>query len=156
MLGFLLKSIQIAMNQLQTQRPDLIAALEDQGHRITVPRQTIAHMLEHKLEGFTAEEVIAELPAVGRATVYRTIKLLLKAGVVCKLTTMEGFPKYSLSRADHHHHTVCVSCGAVGEFRAVTVERLLRSLGDDIPGQIIGHRIEFYINCDTCLPAGIA
>ena len=138
------------MNQLQAQRPDLIAALEDQGYRVTAPRQAIARMLEHKQDGFTAEEIIAELPAVGRATVYRTIKLLLRAGAVCKLATMEGAPMYSLSRTDHHHHTVCVSCGAVGEFRAVTVERLLRSLGGDIPGQVLGHRIEFYINCDTC------
>ena len=139
------------MNQLQTQRPDLIAALEDQGYRITAPRQAIARMLEHKQEGFTAEEIIADLPAVGRATVYRTIKLLLRAGVVCKLATMEGTPMYSLSRAEHHHHTVCVSCGAVGEFRAATVERLLRGLADDIPGRILGHRIEFYVTCDTCL-----
>ena len=155
-LGLPTQSIQNTMNQMQAHRPDLIAALEDQGYRITAPRQAIARMLEHKKEGFTAEEIIAELPAVGRATVYRTIKLLLRAGVVCKLATMEGAPMYSLSRAEHHHHTVCVSCGAVGEFRAATVERLLRGLGDDIPGRILGHRIEFYITCDACLPVEVS
>ncbi len=130
-----------------------MAVLEDQGYRVTAPRQTIVRLLERKQEGFTAEEIIAELPDVGRATVYRTIKLLLRAGVVCKLANMDGAPMYSLSRAEHHHHTVCVACGSVGEFRAATVERLLRGLADDIPGQILGHRIEFYITCDTCLPA---
>lgn len=139
------------MNQAQALRPDLIAVLEDQGYRITAPRQAITQLLERKQEGFTAEEIIAELDTVGRATVYRTIKLLLRAGVVCKLATMDGAPKYSLSRAEHHHHTVCVSCGAVGEFRAATVERLLRGLAGDIPGRIIGHRIEFYITCAACL-----
>ena len=140
------------MSQAQTLRPDLIAVLEDQGYRITAPRQAIVQLLERKQEGFTAEEIIADLDSVGRATVYRTIKLLLRAGVVCKLTTMDGAPKYSLSRAEHHHHTVCVSCGAVGEFRAATVERLLRGLASDMPGRIIGHRIEFYITCAVCLP----
>ena len=139
------------MNQMQTPRPDLMAVLEDQGYRVTAPRQAIVRLLERKQEGFTAEEIIAELADVGRATVYRTIKLLLRAGVVCKLATMDGGPMYSLSRAEHHHHTVCVSCGAVGEFRAATVERLLRGVADDIPGRILGHRIEFYITCDACL-----
>jgi len=41
---------------------------------------------------------------------------------------------YSLARVEHHHHTVCVHCGSVSEFRDVTVERLLRTLGEDIAG----------------------
>ena len=45
-----------------------------------------------------------ELPLVSRATVYRTIKLLLETGVVCKLATMDGANVYSVSRGGHHHH----------------------------------------------------
>ena len=131
--------------------PDLMAILEDKGYRSTVPRRAITALLERKQGGFSVEEISDELPLVGRATVYRTIKLLLKAGVVCKLAMMDGAPKYSLSRVEHHHHTVCVSCGTVGEFRAATVERMLRAIGDDIPGEIAGHRVEFYITCDRCL-----
>ena len=103
------------------------------------------------MEGFSAEEISGELPGVGRATVYRTIRLLLDAGVICKLALPNGAPKYSLARVEHHHHTVCVKCGTVGEFRAVTIERLLRAIGGDISGEIVGHRIEFYITCDECL-----
>ena len=139
------------MNATLTSRPDLMAVLEDQGYRSTAPRRAIVQLLEGKQEGFSAEEICEELPTVGRATVYRTIKLLLNAGVICKLALMDGAPMYSLSRIEHHHHTVCVRCGIVGEFRAATVERLLRAVGDDIPGDIIGHRIEFYVTCDRCL-----
>ena len=56
-------------------------------------------------------------------------------------------PRYSLSRIEHHHHTVCIRCGNVGEFRAATVERLMHAIGDDIPGEIVGHRIELYVVC---------
>ena len=139
------------MNAVLTSRPDLMAVLEDQGYRSTVPRRAIIELLERKGEGFTVEEISEELPSVGRATVYRTIKLLLEAGVVCKLALMNGGPKYSLSRIEHHHHTVCIKCGNVGEFRAATVERLLRAIAGDIPGEIVGHRIEFYVTCDQCL-----
>ena len=110
-----------------------MAVLEDQGYRSTAPRRAIVQLLERKQDGFSAEDICNELPSVGRATVYRTIKLLLNAGVICKLALMDGAPMYSLSRIEHHHHTVCVRCGTVGEFRAATVERLLRAVGDDIP-----------------------
>ena len=132
-------------------KPDLLAVLEDRGYRSTGPRRDVVQLLEQKGEGFSAEEISDELPGVGRATVYRTIKLLLDAGVICKLALPDGAPKYSLARVEHHHHTVCVRCGTVGEFRAVTIERLLRVLGDDISGQIVGHRLEFYITCQECL-----
>lgn len=134
-----------------THRRDIMAILEDHGYRATAPRQAVIRLLERKEEGFSAEQITEELPNVGRATVYRTIKLLLQAGVVCKLSLPDGASKYSLSRVEHHHHTVCVQCGNVGEFRATTVERLMRAIGSDIPGQVVGHRIEFYITCDQCL-----
>ena len=127
-----------------------MAVLEDRGHRSTAPRRAIIQILDGKREGFTAEEIGNELPWVGRATIFRTIKLLREAGVICRLNLADGTPRYSLSRVEHHHHTVCVSCGNVGEFRAATVERLMRVIGNDIPGEIVGHRIELYVTCDRC------
>ena len=132
-------------------RPNLLAVLEDRGHRVTNPRRAVVNLLDKKEEGFSAEELCGELPQVGRATVYRTIKLLLDAGVICKLALPDGAPKYSLARVEHHHHVLCIRCGAVSEFRDATVERLLRTLGGDIVGEIVGHRMEFYIVCQECL-----
>ncbi len=139
------------MTQVKPSRPDLMAVLEDRGHRTTGPRRRVIDLLERKGEGFSAEGVCAELLDVGRATVYRTIKLMLEAGVVCKLALPDGTSKYSLARFEHHHHTVCVACGTVGEFRDVTVERLLRTIGAEISGEIVGHRMEFYMVCRECL-----
>ena len=131
-------------------RPDLLAVLEDRGYRVTEPRRSVVELLDRKEEGFSAEEICGELPDVGRATVYRTIKLLLEAGVICKLALPNGAPKYSLARIEHHHHTVCVTCGTVSEFRDATIERFLRTIGADISGEIVGHRMEFYIVCQQC------
>ena len=47
--------------------------------------------------------------------------------------------------------TMCVKCGKVGEFRASTIERLIRTIGEDIKGEIVGHNIEFHIVCQNCL-----
>ena len=135
----------------QTSPPNLLAKLENLGYRGTAPRKAIADLLEQKYDGFKIEAVIEELPSVGRATVYRTIKLLLDMGAICKVASMDGTPVYSVSRiGHHHHHYVCVNCGAVEEFRAASVERMLRSIADDLPGEIVDHRIELYVACHPC------
>ena len=129
------------------QRANLMAALGERGYRITVPRIMIARLLEQKHEGITAQALCEELPEVGRATVFRTLKLFLEVGMLCKLDTMGGAPIYSLCEKGHHHHSVCVVCGAVEEFRLATIEQLMRAISKEIPGQVVGHRIELYVDC---------
>ena len=134
-----------------TAQPDLMAILEDRGYRSTGPRRDVIDAIERQGASFSAEEISSELPTVGRATVYRTIKLLISAGVMCKVALPSGEPTYTIARIEHHHHTICVQCGTVGEFRDATIERLLRTIGSDISGEIVGHRMEFYITCERCL-----
>ncbi len=130
---------------------NLMPVLEEMGYRATAPRKAIAKLLEQKHDSFTVESLSEELPSVGRATVYRTIKLLLEVGAVCKLATIDGSQMYSLCRVGHHHHhSVCIQCGAVEEFRAAAVERLISALSAEIPGEVIDHRIELYVVCGFC------
>ena len=139
------------MQRLLTAQTDLMAILEDRGYRSTGPRRDVIDTIEKRVDSFSAEHISGELPGVGRATVYRTIKLLLEAGVLCKLILPNGEPTYTIARLEHHHHTLCVRCGTVGEFRDATIERLLRAIGGDISGEIVGHRMEFFITCERCL-----
>ena len=112
--------------------------------------RSVIDALERKDDGFTAEELCRELPGVGRATVYRTIALLQRAGVICKLAMPDGASRYSMARIDHHHHTICVNCGTVGEFKHATIERMLRAVGQEISGEIVGHRLEVFTICANC------
>jgi Fur family ferric uptake transcriptional regulator len=130
---------------------DLITALEDQGLRRTSARSAVTTRIESVSDAFTAEQLCRDLPEVGRATVYRTIRHLVDAGALCKLPILDGAPMYSIARVEHHHHTICSKCGSVGEFRHSTVERLMRSLEKEIDGEIVGHRMEIFITCNQCL-----
>ena len=127
-----------------------MAVLGLRGYRITAPRRMIAGLMERKREGFTAEMLCEELPSVGRATVFRTIKLFVEVGALCKLATMDGASAYILCRVGHHHHTVCIRCGSVEDVRLGTVERLLHAIGDDLPGKVVGHSIELFVDCKSC------
>lgn len=130
---------------------NLSNALEDRGLRRTVARNAVTGRIEKLSGAFTAEQLCRDLPGVGRATVYRTIRHLVDAGALCKLPILDGAPMYSIARVEHHHHTICSRCGAVGEFRDSTVERVMRSLAKEIDGDIIGHRMEVFITCGSCL-----
>ena len=68
-----------------------MAVLVELGYRATAPRKAIAQLLEQRRDSFTVETLSEELPSVGRATVFRTIKLLLEAGAICRLATIDGY-----------------------------------------------------------------
>ena len=133
----------------------LMDALRNEGMRYTKQRKIVWDEICKSKDHRDAEEIYLNINKTGRnvsrATVFRTLKILLEANVICRLSMPGGNPRYSLSRVDHHHHTVCISCGRVGEFRASTIERLLKGIESDIPGAIVGHNIEFYIKCDVCV-----
>ena len=133
------------MQPVSPSKVDLVALLDDRGYRLTGPRREVVALIQTKGRGFSIEEVSSELPGVGRATVYRTVKLLLEEAVLCKLALPDGAPRYSLGSVGHHHHTFCVKCGTVGAFRAHSLERCIHDMGGDIPGEIMGHRVEIYI-----------
>ncbi len=129
---------------------ELVAAIERQGYRLTAPRLRVLDSIADRDANFTAEEVCADVPKVGRATVFRTLKLLVERGLLCKMTLQDGSPRYSFPMSGHHHHLVCVSCGSVTEFRESEIEQLLSQLEVSKAGTIVGHRIEVYVVCPTC------
>ncbi|MDE2765884.1 MAG: Fur family transcriptional regulator [Chloroflexota bacterium] len=133
------------------ERPRLDDMLEDLGYRMTPSRRLLARLLGSKAGSFSAEAISEELPTVGRATVYRTLKLLVDAGVLCKTALPDGAPRYSFDDARHHHHVICADCGKVEEFRKPVVERLLREMAKEVRGAVVGHRVELYITCAKCL-----
>jgi Fe2+ or Zn2+ uptake regulation protein len=138
-------------SDIQSNSANLIDVINNSSSRLTAPRKLIIEYLSGKDSGFTADEIKSGLPSVSRATVFRTLKLLLDSDVICRVATIDGVPRYALSQGEHHHHTVCIRCDKVGEFKDSMIEKLLDTLSPDIPGQIIGHNIEFHIVCSDCI-----
>ena len=137
-----------------TLRESIIQKLEDSGYRITGSRVKLVDSLIKHEEGFTAEELVSEVREAGRATVYRTIRLLVDQGVLCKLAMDSGAPRYTVSGMAHHHHLICVHCGSVREFRQTVIERALKGMEDDNGDTVVGHRIEVFVLCATCKASG--
>ena len=85
---------------------NLLGALEDRGLRKTFARSAVISRIERASDAFTAEQLCRELPNVGRATVYRTIRHLVDAGALCKLPILYGAPMYG------HRMEIFITCSS--------------------------------------------
>jgi Fe2+ or Zn2+ uptake regulation protein len=140
---------------LQTAAQGLANELRDQGFKITSPRYQVIEHVAGRDGNFTAEELAAELTPVGRATVYRTIKLLLDGDFICRIVMGDGSVCYRVSDKAHHHHLVCVSCGATEDIRLADVEAVMAHVRDATEYEVVGHRIEVYGVCPACAHRGV-
>ena len=128
--------------------------LEENGYRSTLPRQAVANAIASQQNHFTAEALRARLPGLGRATIYRSLKLLVEAGVVCRVLLEDGKLHYQLSHRGHHHHLLCVECGASQDLLGCSIEDLLQQVSAGHRFQMSGHWLEVYGRCQSCSPAG--
>jgi Fur family ferric uptake transcriptional regulator len=128
----------------------IIERLEMRGHRVTGSRRRVLEALVAAPAHFTVEDVLRDVPGVGRATVFRTMKLLLDLNVVCRVLMEDGSLHYRLSARGHHHHLVCRSCGRVEDFSTCDVASLVEQLTASTDYEIEGHWLEVYGKCASC------
>ena len=129
----------------------LLDTLAERGFRSTSPRRAVANAIAAQQRHFTAEELRERLPWVGRATIYRSLKLLVEAGVLCRVLLEDGNLHYQLSHRGHHHHLLCVECGASQDLLGCDIEDLLREVSAAHDFQLSGHWLEVYGRCQDCL-----
>jgi Fe2+ or Zn2+ uptake regulation protein len=87
--------------------------------RVTPQREAVLDAVGRQAGSFTAVQVYDRArrrePSLGLATVYRTIELLRATGSIRQLTGVGEGVYVRCHTGHHHHHLVCVSCGAVEE-----------------------------------------
>jgi Fur family ferric uptake transcriptional regulator len=131
----------------------IVRSLEARDQRVTPSRMAVLAAVLRRSGHFTVEDILRRVPSVGRATVFRTMKLLCELGIVCRVLLEDGSLHYRFSRRGHHHHLVCVSCGGVQDMDDCIVGDLVRELSHKTGYQIEGHWLELYGRCAACAPA---
>ncbi len=120
------------------------------GVRVTAPRRALLAAIEGLGDHFTAEQLAAAVPAVGRATVFRTLRLLQDLGTICLVVLDDGTSEYRMAEPGHHHHLVCSVCGTVSDIVGCDLTDLVRSVSEDTGFDVETHRLEFYGRCADC------
>ena len=128
----------------------LIESINISGNSVTNSRRRIIAEIVRKEGLFTSEELAKSLPNIGRATVYRTLRLLYEQGSVCRINIVDDHSDYTLSSSDHHHHTVCKKCNKIDEINLIGLEKSIKQFEKNINGEILSHNLEIYILCSDC------
>ena len=137
---------------------------QQRGLRFTEPRRMILDVLSGTNEHLSAEDIYMRVhqqyPIMGLTTVYRTLDILEKMGVIAKFYFGDGRKRYELvqnsQKPGHHHHMVCINCKQIIDYDDFVEEEvdLLKKVETALARkhrfQITGHVIQFYGLCDEC------
>lgn len=135
--------------------------LREQGLPITQQRETVAQTVFSSTGHLSVEDIERRLreddERIGKATIYRTLDLLVNSKLVEEHDFGEGFKRYEhrLSRQPVHEHLICLECGKVTEFRSEEVERVESRVASEYGFAPARHRLEIYGLCRDCRSAGI-
>jgi Fur family ferric uptake transcriptional regulator len=125
--------------------------------RCTSERDEIVRALATTLRHFRIEDLVKNLAARGmnasRATVYRTVPLLVQCGLVRVAESSPGaeYTYEYVHGQEHHDHLFCVRCSQHIEFEDAEIERLQEAVAQRYDYRMVGHRLDLYGVCPECL-----
>lgn len=89
-------------------------------------------------------------PKVSLATVYRTLKALVKEGVLCELPFGTSEARFGLIQNETHYHFICETCHRIYDLPLTPKVYLERTVQKDTGHMVHRHTMEFYGRCAAC------
>ena len=114
------------------QSQDIGSKLTELGYRLTPQRMMVLSAIENSDSHISAEEiytqVVAKYPHVNISTIYRTLDLLKRLGLVTETDLGGGRVRYHPAEKGHHHHLICQECGAIIDLEESALSSLKEAL----------------------------
>lgn len=137
----------------EVEREKLARYLDGTGLKHTKQRDLILVAFLESHEHISAEQlyqiVLEFAPTIGYTTVYRTLKLLVDAGIAQERRFDDGLTRYEVEHA-HHDHLVCLNCGKIIEFNSDLIEDTQNEIAVEYGFKVLRHRHELYGHCSSC------
>lgn len=131
------------------------AALQEHHLPVTHQREAISRVLFESGRRLSADEVVERLRGdgerAGKATVYRTLSLLVRVGLATEHDFDEGFKRYEakVGRAQQDH-LICTACGDVVRFQRDELNRLQMEVAAQFGFHILRRQLKLYGLCARC------
>ncbi len=133
---------------------DMGAKLANRGYRLTPQRLMVVKAVQDADTHISAEEIYlkvrARYPHMNISTVYRTLELLAREGLVTETDMGDGRVRIHSMGKGHHHHLVCQGCGEVIDME----ESVLTSLWEEIERRygfkVNMNHLAFFGLCPKC------
>jgi len=139
---------------------NLQQALREKGIRLTRQRRVILEVMDNAEQHLDVDQILARAQKIDSdvhlVTVYRTIDLLKKEGLIDELDLLHlrGDRHYYETHGPRDHiHVACLRCGKVREFESRLYEQLKEQIARDFEMQVTVSRTEVGGICNDCLAA---
>ena len=134
------------------------STLQTGGYKLTKQRQAVLEVISKNREKhLSTEEICGEVkkkyPNIGLATVYRTVQLFKKIGLVHHIL-LDGCMKYQMADPEEkheHHHLICEICGEVIDVQEDMLELLEKNFFLEKGFTVTNHRLKVFGICKNCL-----
>src|ERR1700746_891903 len=121
----------------------------ERGIRMTQQRRAILSVIETARKHLDASQILRKAQkidaSVDRSTVYRTLRLLKRQGLIDELDLMHinGEGHYYERKLERDHiHMACLRCGKIAEFVSDQFERLKQQVEKDCRFRVLLSRLE--------------
>ncbi|WP_218079275.1 Fur family transcriptional regulator [Anthocerotibacter panamensis] len=136
----------------------LKAELNAKGWRLTPQREVILKIFQELPQGnhLSAEDLHEQLVGLDQdislSTVYRTLKLLARMGILRQLELAEGHKHYELNQPHpyHHHHLVCVRCNKTIEFKSTSILQVGSKQAQEYGYKLLDCQLTIHAICPEC------
>ncbi len=135
--------------------------LREEGLPVTAQRSAVAEVLFSHEGHWSVEDLERALrdrgEKLGKATIYRTVDLLVKSRLVEELDFGEGFKRYEhrLAQTIGHAHLVCVGCGGVEEFQLHEMPAIEARIARESGFRPSRSRLQIQGICANCSTEGV-
>lgn len=133
--------------------------LQQQGLKLTSERTALVREIFATHYHFEADELLFKMKEknvkISRATVYRTLELLVKSNMVRRVHLGEDHYHYEhVTGNSHHDHLICTTCGNVIEFHDEVLEQRQREICERKKFTPTFHNLQILGVCDSCRRKG--
>jgi Fur family ferric uptake transcriptional regulator len=140
---------------VQDHEAKLAAYLRERRLKFTRQRRTVMEEAFAEHEHFEADELLRRMREkklrVSKATLYRTLALLVQAGLLRQEVFGERHSHYEhIYGHRHHDHLLCLGCGKIEEFRNDDIERLQNQICNKYAFTPTDHQLEIHGYCRKC------
>ena len=125
-------------------------ALKNENLKFTNQRFSIFEFLFSNKGHFECDEIIKKLNnqkiKVSRATVYRTLDLLVKYDFARKMILDDGISRYENKlNSPHHDHMICIDTGKIIEFESDEIEKIQENIANSFGYDIVKHIHQLFV-----------
>jgi len=133
--------------------------LAGQGLKLTNERTALVREIFSTHYHFEADELLFKMKEknvkISRATIYRTLELLVRSGLVRRVHLGEDHYHYEyVSGNSHHDHLICTTCGSVIEFHDADLEARQLEICERKKFTPTFHNLQILGVCDACRRKG--